>query len=165
MPLRYLLKPEELVQDLELTADERLLEGLELLLHEHPGAGIYLLGYAAEMILKHAYFRLRGASPSHEVGALLTPARRFVEACHPGLPHEGYHSIWFWAVAIDEARVRMGRPLPGHLRAPFLSAGARLHGNWTVEMRYQPDVASEADARAVYDDVTWLSDHRSLLWR
>ncbi|HWL94516.1 MAG TPA: hypothetical protein VNT79_13405 [Phycisphaerae bacterium] len=64
MPLRYrILSTPETVQDLVLASDQKYWEGIELLLAGRRGAGIYLLGFAAEMILKAAVFRIDGARP------------------------------------------------------------------------------------------------------
>ena len=44
----------ETVQDFELAAEQRFWDGMQLLVSGHLFAGIYLLGYTAEILLKLA---------------------------------------------------------------------------------------------------------------
>jgi len=94
--LRRLLQSHpETVQDLDLAAEERYWEGLELMADGHTGAGIYLMGYAAEMKLKVAYSRLQGASPGADARSYIVPARRRAPTLIPGIQDETSHSVRF----------------------------------------------------------------------
>lgn len=164
MPLRYRLQAEpETVQDLEIACEQRYWEGLELLVAGYRGAGIYLLGYAAEMILKQACFLVDGARPFDHVASRLAPVASWARHHLPGLQHEHYHSLRFWAAVLQVKRQLGGQPLEAPLRDRLRQRTNRIFGIWTVAMRYRPDRSLPREARAVYDDVTWLRDHRHQL--
>lgn len=68
MPLRalYELHLPETIGGFETAAEERYWDGIEMLTSPgpHRAAGIYLIGYAAEMLLKTASFRFNGSTPA-----------------------------------------------------------------------------------------------------
>jgi hypothetical protein len=162
VPLRYRIRSTpETVQDFELAAEEKYWEGVELLLIDRLGAGVYLLGYVAEMTLKNACALLDGATPFSPVTAYIRPTKNQVNRRFPLLAAESYHSLWFWAQALREKRRLAGRPLS--FDSTFTQRVRRLYGIWVVDMRYKPDQTVPREAQAVYDDVTWLRDHRAKL--
>lgn len=59
---------------MEAAAEQRYWEGVELLVQGRSG-GVYILGYAAEMWLKLAFFRRQGALPSDVAKPWLGPAK------------------------------------------------------------------------------------------
>ncbi len=69
-----LLQPETL-QSFVLAAEERYVDAQQLLVRGRTTATVYLAGYVAEMLLKAAALRLRGASPETSVPAMLGPAQ------------------------------------------------------------------------------------------
>jgi hypothetical protein len=164
VPLRHRIKSNpETMQDLELASEEKYWEAIELLVSGYRGAGIYLLGYVAEMILKRACFALDGARPFDLVGPRLAPVRSWAKRQFPGVQAESYHSLWFWTTALREKRRLAGKPLAPALEATLIQRARRIFGIWVVDMRYQPDQSLQTEARSAYDDVTWLRDHRRLL--
>src|SRR5437867_10424866 len=60
---RQLKATPETVDEFDLAAEERYWDGCQLVTGGHELAGIYLLGYVAELILKHACFRTDRARP------------------------------------------------------------------------------------------------------
>lgn len=166
MPLRQRLDAVlETVQEFELASAQRYREGASLAASGFGGAGVYLLGYTAEMLLKNAYFRFTGAQPGDLIQPRLGPARNVGRSYIPHVPHESYHSLHFWALLLRETRRRQHRPLADDVDAPFMSRTRRLHQNWSVEMRYQRDQAQPREVQSVYEDVTWLRDNSVALWR
>jgi hypothetical protein len=166
VPLRRVLEStDESLQEMELAAEDRYWEGIELLLAGRVGGGIYVLGYVAEMFLKLACFRLEPVRPTHPVGSFFGPARKWMEARCPGVDRESYHSLLFWSTYLRDKRRRQGRALAGPLDWQLVRRSRRLYQTWWVEMRYRRDRARAADGRIVYDDVTWVRDHYLLLWR
>lgn len=164
MPPRHrILASPATVQDLVLASEERFWEGIELLVAGRRGAGIYLLGYAAEMILKVACFVADGARPYHPVEGRLAPARRWARDHRPGVRHEGYHSLWFWAAVLRRKRALRGRPLPGSVDAPLMQRVHRMQGIWVVGLRYKPDEAEHREAETFLDDVAWIRGRQGLL--
>jgi len=164
VPLRHrILSNPETVQDLELAVDDKYWEGIQLLVAGRRGAGVYLLGYAVEMILKNACFLADGARPADLVGPRLAPIRSSARRALPGIPHESYHSLWFWLHVLRTKRASLGRPLPGDVDARLVQRVRRIYGIWIVDMRYKPDQALPREAESVYDDVTWIRDRRAQL--
>ena len=161
MPLRHRIESHpETVQDLELACGEKLWEGLELLLAGHRGAGIYLLGYAAEMVLKNACFRIDRARPTDDVNSRLRPIREWARQHGIRIDPEKYHSLLFWCHVLRAKRRWARRPLSAGIDQPLVQWARRIYGIWKVDMRYQPDQALQSEAESVYNDVTWIYDHR-----
>jgi hypothetical protein len=158
----------ETLQEFDLALEERFREGQVLVNSGNArdaSAGIYLLGYAAEMLLKGAYFRFEGAAPGDLIAPRLGPARAAGRRLIPAIPYENYHSLLFWAKLLQVTRVVQGQPLPFAVAVPFLAYARRLHGQWWVEMRYRRNEAHAVEARSVLADVIWLRANRFGLWR
>lgn len=161
MPLRHRIQSEpETVQDLVLASNEKYWEGIELLTAGRQGAGIYLLGYSAEMTLKSACFQVDGATPGEFVGPRLGPIRSWAKKHLPGIPHESYHSLWFWLQVLRRKRKLLGLPLPDLFGARITQRVHRMYGIWIVAMRYKPDQALFTEGESMYHDVTWIRDRQ-----
>lgn len=155
---------QETLQDFELAAEEKYWEGAALLSAGHPAGGIYVLGYAAEMILKHAGFRTQGHRPGTVVSALFGPARQWMRTRPPSIQPENYHSLWFWMQYLRGMRRHWGRPLPVELDWELVRRVRELYQLWWVGMRYRPDQADAHEAAAAYDNVTWLRANQVRFW-
>lgn len=154
----------ETVQDLVLAAEERYWEGLELMVHQRSHAGVYLMGYAAEMLLKTACFLFDGAKPAEPAQPRLVPTKKLGEANFPDVPHESFHSLAFWAAALEYKRSVAGRPLAPPVLAALRSATLGLYDTWWVEMRYRPSGATIVDCLQLVDSVSWIRAHHTALW-
>lgn len=135
------------------------------MLRGYGGAGMYLLGYAAEMLLKSVYFRFGGAQLLDPVRFLLRPAQQIANILIPGVEPEQYHSLRFWALLLRERRRRQNNPLPLDMDAPFVSRTRRMYQNWWVGMRYRQDQSRPMEAITFLDDMDWLRDNYDSLWR
>lgn len=155
----------ETIQDYELAAEDRYWDGMELLVAGHTVGGLYLLGFAAEMWLKYAYFRFTGARPGDPARSHFGPARSHARQLLPSIPAEGYHSLAFWAGLLRETRQLRSRAWPTDFDASFVQRCRRAYGNWLVDMRYRRIAIEQADVRSLYDDVSWIRTHRVRLWR
>lgn len=149
----------ETVQEFDSASVQKYREGEVLIAGGYPGAGIYLLGYSAEMLLKNAYFRLTGATVIDRVQPRLAPALAAGRLYIPAIPHESYHSLRFWALLLREVRRRQHRPLPTLADASFTARTRRLHQTAWIGMRYRQDQATMQEAQSVQSDVTWLHRH------
>ena len=154
----------ETVADFELAAESRYWDGCQLITQGHGLGGIYILGYVAEMILKHACFRTDRARPADPVGGFFGPIRAWMNLRYPLVERESYHSLLFWRLYLRGKRRQTGSPLPNTLdwelvrrTAPsvFHLVGGSAYRDWTVRA---------AKAQMVYDDVTWMRDMRMRLW-
>lgn len=155
----------ETVQEFDFASAQKHREGVALIAAGHPGGGIYLLGYSAEMLLKNAYFRFTGASVVDRVQPRLAPALAAGRLYIPAIPHESYHSLQFWALLLREVRRRQRRPLPPLVDAPFTARTRRLHQTAWIGMRYRQDQATAQEAQNAQSDAAWLHLHYTELWR
>jgi hypothetical protein len=154
----------ETVADFELAAESRYWDGCQLITQGHALGGIYLLGYAAEMMLKHACFRTDRGRPADPVGGFFGPIRAWMTARHPLVDRESYHSLLFWTLYLRGKRREAGWPLPNALDWELVRRMRRLYSTWSVDLRYRGWTLQAAEAQTVYDDVTWLRDARIRLW-
>jgi hypothetical protein len=155
----------ETVSDFHIASSEKFREGLLLLSAGYPGAGIYLMGYAAEMSLKLSAFIFDGASPADPVFPKLAAAKSW--AVNHGIsdPPEGYHSLNFWTAYLRRRRLSAGRRLPSDLDGALIRHADRIYSGWWIEMRYRPDAATVLDGERVSKSVTWIVRHRLQLAR
>ena len=161
LPLRHrILSAPETIQDLALASNEKYWEGIDLLAGGRRGAGIYLLGYAGEMILKIACFLTDGAQPHELVGPRLGPIRTWAKSQIPDTPHESYHSLRFWLRVLRRKRELLGRQFARQFGVRINQRVYRIHGIWVVGMRYKPDQALHQEVQSVYNDVTWIRDRQ-----
>jgi hypothetical protein len=166
MLLRHFLEAQpETISDMSLAVEQKFWEGIELCVAGRHGAGIYLLGYAAEMYLKIASFRLDGANPADFVAPRLARARNLLRT-HPfQIAHEHYHSLLFWLASVRALRQRRGTRFERNFEGELVHRVRRLYGVWWVEMRYHPNYASVYDVNRMFQDVGWLRRHLVRLWR
>jgi hypothetical protein len=154
----------ETVADFELAAEARYWDGCQLITQGHMLGGIYLLGYSAEMILKHASFRIDRGRPGDPAGGFFGPTRAWMQAHYPVVDREGYHNLHFWTFYLRARRRELGSPLPDELDWSLVRCVRRLYSMWSVDLRYRDWIVGAAEAQRVYDDVTWLRDRRIHLW-
>lgn len=170
---------EATLEDFEVAAPEKYSAGLELITHptqNYQGAGVYLLGYVAEMLLKSAYFRLIAGVSVSARNYVIDKARRDAAGTEakrlarqvgltPPVEPESFHSLAFWAFLLRETRIERRQAwTDAEFDLHFRSCVDRLHNNWRVSMRYFPDMALTLDAEVVSEDVSWLLDNYDQLW-
>ncbi len=169
MPLLRRLATLETVGDMWQASNARFEEGMALVAAGYLDGGIYLLGYAAEMILKVAFCRLNQNAPP-----TLTVRSKFTDAVthwrlHTGAisPPRGYeHSLIFWETVLPRERATQHKPVLGVIVAQTLSQCIKVvSDNWDVKMRYQPRTATGTEADEVRLAVLWLHDNQTSLWR
>lgn len=166
--------PAESLADLQVAAEERYWEAVELATCGEPKrtAAIYLLGYAAEMILKVALYRAMfgpvvndvnepppsgGASPMRE-------AKKAVTALHGSASGRiNFHELdlIYKALSIERLRTAPIDPtihslLDGY-HIPLLSS------HWEEWLRYRPERALEGDLREVFEAIEFLRSNQSHL--
>ncbi len=152
------------IQEMEIAAEERYYEAMHLIIGGRFGAGIYLCGYSAEILLKNALFLSSGANPRDLASVYLVPAMRMGRKILPWIPVENGHSLVFWATMLRFRRLEVSRPLPTDLDNELDLRASRLYENWWLSMRYLTDQATETEAHGVLSDVDWLRKHYQDLW-
>lgn len=155
---------QESVQDLTLAAQHRLDEAEQLLYAARHHTAIYLAGLAAEMYLKSAIARLRGATLATPIEAVLEPIRRAHRRGPLARDLESGHGLWFWSQILLQDRAAFGRTTTNRLHKSLLTASAALFANWFVAMRYRPGSASQDDALAFLTTAEWFkANHGALM--
>jgi len=152
------------IQELERAAEERYQEAKHLVGSGHLGAGIYLCGYTAEILLKNALFLFSGANPRDLASVYLIPAIRMGRKILPWIPVENGHSLVFWATMLRYRRSEGSRSLYTDLDNELDLRTSRLYESWWVSMRYLADQATETEAHGVLFDVEWFREHYRDLW-
>lgn len=167
MPLRDdILRRRETLSDLIWAAEERFRDGEYLLGATRLSGAVYLLGLSAEMWLKAACFRLRGATPATPVIGQLGPAKAWMQAQAPGVQAESYHSLLFWAEYLIRFRAIHGPDLSSDLIGELRHhVSHRLYADWKIDLRYRFAPITDRQAWRVYNDVLWVRQTWLNLWR
>ena len=164
-------KPNDSIKKFELAAQHKYQAGLTLIESGDAATGIEQLGYAAEMLLKSAYFRfMRSRIGLNRItttitGKMLRDAAREGARLHIRYDPESYHSLLFWALLLAAIRKDQGQPLPSEVEIGMLLRMRELHSLWMIDHRYQNKNYRDADVSRMYVNVTWLLENHSLLWR
>ena len=158
----------ETVTEMEAAAEGRYREGRKLVLDGYYHAGIYLLGYAAEIWLKTALCRVDPALLlTDTVDSHVGPARYRWRLVFGGRPPSG-HDLLFLALSLEDERRRVGKPqlitVSPVLGRAFNGIIGLTYDNWFVEMRYRHPDASIVEAEEMLNGIEWLRGHYQFLW-
>ncbi len=164
-------KPNDSIKKFESSAHHKYQAGLTLINGGDSTTGIEQLGYAAEMLLKSAYFRFMKSRiglqriTSVITGQMLRDAAREGMRLHIRYDPESYHSLLFWALLLAAIRKDYIQPLPPGIENEMLIRMRDLHRLWMIEHRYQNKTYGSTDVARMDVNVTWLLEHHEQLWR
>ncbi len=152
-----------------LAAECRYREGRFLLEQGKLDAGIYLLGYVAEMTLKLAYCRL---DPTLSFQQLVMSRLSVAESRWRAIYGRGagtrldLHNPVALLIILEDGRSLFGlSSLTAEETRLINSYVFTIHDNWMVGMRYRGHHATVQEADAVLVAVEWLRDNYQLLWK
>ena len=123
-------------------------------------AAIYFWGYAAEMILKQAWFRLAGFSDAQQIGvkdlnAAVKTATSVYGITWPG--HGQLHNIYCWAQLVTRHHIATVGPYADMTFEPEVTGQAkRIYERWRESMRYKKNQAYMAEVYAVQSAASWI---------
>ena len=152
--------------ELERAALARYWDGFVLAgASDHRGTGaIYLFGYAIEMLLKTAYYRLRGIAGQTDLEPELRNVRQRAEAL--GFRWRGnYHNLDSWVRLLIEQRRTAGGALDPVTAGQLRRHVSLITSHWSEVLRYKDTAADETDVQEVFDSVEWIRERYSVLWR
>lgn len=161
MPRRLLerCRPDS-IREFRAAALRRFHDGLVLTVNGNRTGAIYLWGYAAEMILKSAYFSLIGVTETAPItwdGHLLPAIVRGREM-HLAWPRQGQgHNVAAWAELL--VAVRAQSPATAYtspLDLEVQRAGQRIWQLWRETLRYHKNVAYPHEVKQVREACEWL---------
>jgi hypothetical protein len=120
-------------------------------------AGVYLCGYAAEMLLKAAFFRLQGKQPNdpitiHDLRIAMQQAQSMYQKKWHNL-----HDLGGWAALLTDERRRLGIAYPPRLSRVLNAQVKRIQQNWREDLRYHSNRPYLGEMRATFEGVAWLS--------
>lgn len=137
------------------SAPKRLEEG-DLLSREHPLAAIYLYGYAAEMVLKAAYFKNLGYGSIAEIDRDARNRAAALARLHRFMDREP-HDVLGWARLLVWDKQNLHKPAYGAKMSKLIVAMAStVYDNWRPQMRYRNISPSPATVSVVRGAVDWL---------
>jgi hypothetical protein len=120
-------------------------------------AAIYLGGYAAEMLLKAAYFRLAGKGPAAPISTQeMYNARSYAKATLGVAWADKLHDLTGWTALLVEERRLRGAPYSWTLARDLLAHTQRIYLNWREYLRYRPNRPYQGETAAVLQGVQWL---------
>jgi hypothetical protein len=157
----------ETIRKYEKAAENRYSEATFLLENQRRLAGVYLLGYAIEMWISAAYFRLRGYSPARVID-LDARYQAEARAVRYGFEIKWQHDLTGWARLLVEERSRIAAPatIPSGV-APFdvsfaqaiVSHSHQAYQVWRPALRYSPFDPDQSDTDEVRNAAQWFKDH------
>lgn len=144
---------------------------------DEPLSALYLFGYAIEMRLKAAYYRLAALAERWNISQPLpgnpdSPraiAEREIKRLRPlwGLPPRSVvgHDLGGWAILVIETRAHhtLGG-LDGELRDEFWGHVQRAEMHWSQILRYRPNKPYDYELEYVAAAAGWMKQNYRGLW-
>lgn len=164
MPKRLLDRCQsDSIDEFQLAAHQRYLDGLSAASAGRRTAAIYLWGYAAEMTLKAAYFRVSGFAPKQAITAKdRKSAVQQAGKLNIAWPTAGQgHNVRAWAELL--VATRSSTAGQNYSTAQFgrevQVRGQRLEKLWNETLRYHKNRAYPYEVEQVLEAVSWLLAH------
>jgi hypothetical protein len=169
MPKRLLARCQpDSIREFRIAAHQRFNDALALSVAGNRTAAIYLWGYSAEMILKTAYFVLKGMAENTSLTwrGDIFPAINYGRSVRGIMwPSGGQgHNVRAWAELLVLERAL----IPGMAYSPEIgqevqACGQRIGQLWNETLRYHKDLAYQHEVTQVRQATEWLLTNSSVL--
>ncbi len=158
MPLLARIPADHTIRDFRAAAGLRYREGRRAALAGDRLVAIYLWGYVAEMLLKAAYFRLRGWLPTQPITLTdIRDARSYaITTLHLAWPQPNLHDLSRWRELLVEERRHQAASYPASFARSLGARVARIYLNWREHLRYRTNRPYAGEVHTTLDSVTWL---------
>jgi hypothetical protein len=158
MPLIARIPANHTIRDFRSAAGLRYREARRLALGGDRLAAIYLWGYAAEMLLKAAYFRLRGWAATQPITMTdIRDARNYaITTLHLAWPQPNLHDLPRWRELLVEERRRQLLAYPWAFLRALNARVTRIYLNWREHLRYRPNRPYQGEVARTFLAVSWL---------
>lgn len=158
MPLLARIPADHTIREFRTAAGLRYQEARRLALTGDRLMAIYLWGYAAEMLLKAAYFRLRGWLPAQPITMTdLRDARNYaITTLHLAWPQPNLHDLSRWRELLVEERKNQSAPYSASFARSLSARVTRVYLNWREHLRYRTNRPYAGEVAATFQSVTWL---------
>jgi hypothetical protein len=146
-------------------AEQRYADGLRLAETDRRTGAVYLWGYAVEMLLKAAYFRVVGSGPRQPI--LRDDLRAAVDLaptvnCH--FPGRNFHHLIGWSDLLICTRLALGQPYSDpRFPAAITHHTRRVYQVWRETLRYHQNTAYQFEVTAVREGVEWFLEQAARL--
>jgi HEPN domain-containing protein len=164
VPLVARLPGHHTIQTFRAAASLRYNEARRLAIAGDRLAAIYLSGYAAEMLLKAAYFRLEGRGPADpitltDLGNAKKHAMTVLGLSWP----ENLHDLRRWRdLLVEEHKQRGSAYAPAFVRS-FSARVRQVYLNWREYLRYHANRPYQGEVNRTLQALQWLlSQYRYL---
>ena len=163
--MRALMPYFDCIQEYEQATADRLWDGMSLWSLSRDTGAIYVLGYAAEIVIKCAYFRFAGFTIVQNIGrAELGTAAARATTLGVTTPREGFHSIRFWSDLLIAQRRAAAQPLAVNVETALRSNVDVVYDRWWIEMRYKRAYSSRMDLEQLAVAVDWIDKNYLTLY-
>lgn len=163
--MRSLMPTFDCIQEFEQAKADRLWDGMSLWLASREPGAVYVLGYAAEMAVKSAYFRLSGFTIVQPIGRHeLNTARARASTLGVSAHWESFHSLRFWRDLLVAHRHAVARPLSSSVEASLRAAVDTIYDRWWIEMRYKRGYSTRTDLEQIAAAVDWIDKNYTTLY-
>jgi len=134
---------------------------------------VYLYGYAIEISLKTAYYRVIGLVPAALIdkGLHRIPAEKSIKAMiglpsHPQGAASPGHNVIGWARLLDQQRATpaLGRPLDTNLATELHNRMQDVFNCWAEFLRYRANLPYNQEVQAVRASARWIRRNYAKLW-
>lgn len=152
--------------ELEQAGQERFFDALALATgpEPRPTGAAYLAGYAAEILLKTAYYRVRGVGQLDDVTPELRGMEtRAVELGYVWRSGRNRHDLLALAGLLAQEREARGMAFDPYFATTLSGHVVTITGHWSEQLRYKDVVASETELAELFESVSWIVDNYGIL--
>lgn len=145
------------IRDFRAAAGHRYQEGRRLALAGDRLAAIYLWGYAAEMLLKAAYFRLAGWAPVQPITVQDLHQAKSYAVQQIGLEWpSNLHDLGRWKDLLVEERIVRQVPYGATFARSLNARVNQIYVNWREYLRYHRNRPFQGEVSRVFQAAHWL---------
>jgi hypothetical protein len=157
MPLIARLPAYHTIREFRAAATLRYHEATRLATGGDRLAAIYLCGYAAEMLLKAAYFRLVGKGPNDSVTMADIQNGKHYANTTLGLGWAtNLHDLTRWGQLLIEDRKYRHLPYAAAFARSLTARLQRIYLNWREHLRYHANRPHQGEVATTLQAVFWL---------
>jgi hypothetical protein len=164
-PLLYRCRPHS-VAEFRAAALQRYADAEALFRQVHRTGSVYLFGYAAEMIVKAAWFAAFGFHADQTITkADILTAVKLAPAMGVTPPLSNAHDIRGWGQSLFQLRASLpgAEYLDASIGTGLLTHSAQVYAVWRETLRYHKNTAYPHEVRGIRTAVEWLVTHSSIL--
>jgi hypothetical protein len=108
------------------------------------------------MILKNAYFYLKGAWKIHSIRIELVQAEKEARSLGVQFSPEGFHNLEFWSTLLVLRREKEGVNQDQLFERELLARSRRMNQSWWPGMRYKVGNPPKIEVKWLMQDAAWF---------